>query len=271
MSTPSASARAAATGTSARTLPGTNSSALRRTSARSLPGTRRDALLDASMDALRDVGPVTLAIGPFAMLVGVTMTELEVPLVAGHLSSLLIFSGSVQLAALTLLHAGAGLTAILVTAAVLAARLLVYSAALAPRFSGQRAWFRWLGPHLLVDQTFALATARTELTDPDRFRRYWLTAGFSLGAVWMSLVGLGTVIGPVIGSGSALEVTAPALFVGMLVPRLRDRRTVAVAGMAAVAALALTPVPRGGGLPLAIAVAMTLGTVLRPVHEEVQR
>jgi predicted branched-subunit amino acid permease len=212
--------------------------------------------------ALRDLLPIVLAVAPFGLVVGMTIGEVGIAPGIGHLGSLLIFSGSAQLALLLIIDSGAGMATVLLTALVVSSRFVVYGAALAPSFRRQSRWFRWLGPHFLLDQTFGMATARTDLDDPDRFRAYWLTAGVGIGAAWIAATVGGSMLGSALPAGSPLEVAAPALFVGMLVPRLSDRRMVAAALVASGAAVALAGLPKGMGLPVAIVCGMFVGAVV---------
>ena len=83
-----------------------------------------------------------------------------------------IYGGSAQLAAVTLLDRGLGLLAVVLTTAVVNARLLLYSAALGDRFRSQPRLFRWLAPHFIIDQTYLMALSRPTL-EGTGFRRYW--------------------------------------------------------------------------------------------------
>ena len=140
-----------------------------------------------------------------------------------------------------------GVAVVVSSVVVINARLTLYAAALEPQFRRQPRWFRWLAPHFVVDQTFALATARDDLTDPVRFRRYWLSLGGLLGFVFVSLVATGAALGPRLASaGSALAFAPAALFLGLLVPRLTDRPGRAAAGAGAVVTGALLLI---GGAP----------------------
>jgi predicted branched-subunit amino acid permease len=218
-------------------------------------------------EAVRDVAPVALAVIPFGLVIAVTIVEQGLPLGIGYLSSLLIFAGSAQLAVLTLVGGGAGALAVVGAVAVINARLLVYGAALAPSFRRQPAWFRWLGPHLLVDQTYGLAAARTDLDDPARFRRYWLTIGAGIGTAWLVAIAAGLLLGPLLPASSPLDVATGALFVAMLVPRLSERRSMAVAAVAALVSVLGAGLPSGGGLPLAIVAGLVVGAIIAPKEE----
>jgi predicted branched-subunit amino acid permease len=212
-------------------------------------------------EALRDVVPILIGIAPFAMVIGVALGELKISQPMGIAASALIYAGSAQLAAMDLLSRGAGLLTVLLTVAVINARMLVYGAALEPRFRDQPAWFRWIAPQFIVDQTYVLAMNRPELAhDQERFRRYWLTTGGAIGLVWLGTIGTTLSMGSITGPESPLDFAAAALFIGMLVPKLAERRAwIAAAGAALVAGLA-SALPNGIGLLVGILAGMTLGS-----------
>ncbi len=65
--------------------------------------TAREALLKGA----RHMVPLVLPAWPFGMLIGVAIAESDVPNLAGFLSSSFMFAGAAQLAAISLLGAGA--------------------------------------------------------------------------------------------------------------------------------------------------------------------
>jgi predicted branched-subunit amino acid permease len=201
-------------------------------------------------DALRDVWPALLGLAPFGLVVGVTIAQSRFGPALGLGSAALFFGGTAHLAALTLLTAGAGPAAVLATVVVVNSRLALYGAALQPHFRSQPAWFRWLAPHLMIDQTYAIAAARPELAEPADFRRYWLTAGVAAEVVWLAGHAAGLLLGPVLSRDSPLQIAAPAVLVGLLAPQLR-RRPAAVAA-AVVTAAAASVLPRGVGLVVGV-------------------
>ena len=119
-----------------------------------------------------------------------------------------IFTLSVLL--FTLLASGAGVGTVVASVAVVNARLVLYAAVLEPRFRAQPGWFRWLAPHWIIEPTFALTTARDDLHDPTRFRRYWMALGALLAGAWTGLVALGVVVGPVLAEAAPVLAFAPA-------------------------------------------------------------
>lgn len=204
--------------------------------------------------ALRDLAPVVIGLAPFAILIGVTGVRSGAGGDTAVLSSVLLFGGSAQLTAITMSAGGAAAVAVIATTTLVNGRLLLYAAALETRFRNQPRWFRLLAPHLLVDPTYAMATRRTDLTDPARFRRYWLLAGGGLWVAWIGLTALGAALAPVLpSSSSVLGAAAPAMFLAILVPLLRTRPACSGAAVGGLVTAAASPLPDGLGLLCGIA------------------
>lgn len=199
-------------------------------------------------DAVRDALPILLGLAPFGVLIGVTIDQFAFDPAVGLVSAALLVGGTAHLTALTLLATGAAPLAVIAAVIIINARLMLYGAALYPRFRGQPRWFRWLAPHLLFDQTYAIAMARRELAGPARFRRYWLTAGGLILVGWMSAHVVGLLLGSVLPARSALDIAAPAVFVALLAPQLARRAAVIAASTAALVAAAASALPSGLGL-----------------------
>jgi predicted branched-subunit amino acid permease len=211
-----------------------------------------------------DVLPVVFSVMPFALVIGVAIARTaEVGGVLGVLASAGYYSGSAELASVGMVADGAGVVAVLGTTSLVNARLMVYGASLQPRFRDQPGWFRWLAPHFVIDQTYAIVSRRDDLGSPERFRAYWLAAGGTLGVGWLSTITAGIVLGPVLPDLAALEFAVPAVFLALLVPQLRTVDARRPAAVAAVGAVAAAPLPHGVGL-LAGVVAGFLPALLSP-------
>jgi predicted branched-subunit amino acid permease len=222
---------------------------------------RRRRVLDPV--ALRDVAPIALSLMPFAAVIGLAIAHATtVPVWAVLAAGPLLYSGAAHLALVTLLDGGAGPAAIVAAVVVINARLSLYGAAIAPRFHDQPGWFRWLGPHSLVDQTYALAEARPELGGGERFRHYWLTAGAVLLFGWMLAMTAAVPLADLVPDASPLGFASTAVFVALLVPRLRVRSARLPAVLAAGVAIVASELPYGLGL-LAGALAGLAPSLLR--------
>jgi predicted branched-subunit amino acid permease len=212
--------------------------------------------------AVRDTIPVALSVAPFGLVIGATGTQLGLAPIPDMAAAATVFAGAAHFAPLTMVAAGAGVLAALGTAVLINARLLLYSAALEPRFRGQPRWFRWFGPALLIDQTYLMVLGRDDLDEPARFRRYWLVAGGSLLAAWVAFVGLGGVLGPLLPAGSPLDAAAVVVLAGMLGPRLAAWRPALIALTALLVAVAGAPLPGGVGLVAGIVAGIATGALL---------
>jgi predicted branched-subunit amino acid permease len=209
---------------------------------------------------VRHMLPIAIPAIPFGMIIGIATAESAVPNLAGFLSASLIFGGAAQLAAVSLLGAGAPALSALSAALIVNTRHAMYSAALVPRFRGQPRWFRRFGPYLLIDQVFALASTNHD-DGPDEWRRYYLGAGIFAWVLWHGAVAAGILLGPVLPEGLDLSFTIPALFIGLLVPGLVRRPALLAAVCAAVVSAALWRIPNRGGILVGAAVGVAAGYV----------
>jgi branched chain amino acid efflux pump len=209
---------------------------------------------------LLDALPLYVPAIPFAFVIGLAITESGIPPLVGWSSSWLIFGGAAQLTLISLIGAGTAVSAAIVAALVVNARHLMYSAGLAPTFQRQPAWFRWLGPYVLIDQMFALMSVHLD-DDPDQFRTYYLAAGFTFWSLWQITTAIGLAIGPIVPLGWDIEFAVPILFIGLLVLGIDRWPKLAAAIVGAGVTYLCASIPNRGGL-LVGAVAGVLAGVL---------
>lgn len=202
---------------------------------------RRSALAGA-----RDMVPLLVPAVPFAFVLGLAIAESSVPNLAGWASSWLVFGGASQLTAVTLMAEGSGVVAAVIGALTVNARHVMYSAALVPRFRGQPAWFRRLGPYLLLDQVFAISSVRD--AEPRSWRAYYLGAGAFAWCLWQVAVALGVLYGPSLVTDVDVSFTVPAMFLGLLVPSLVRRPAAAAAIVGGLVTALFWQVPNRGGM-----------------------
>ena len=88
------------------------------------------------LDAVRDVTPIVLAYLPFGLALGATLAATRVSPSIAWSSSPLLFGGAAQLVSVQLLDTGANVIVVVLAALVVNARMLLYSAALAPHTAG---------------------------------------------------------------------------------------------------------------------------------------
>lgn len=208
-----------------------------------------------------DALPVFLPAVPFALVLGIAILESGILPALGWSSSALIYGGASQLTLLTLLGDGAAPGAAVTAALIVNARHLMYSAAMAPTFQQQPAWFRWAGSYFLIDQVFALTMLRIN-DEPQRFRAYYLSVGLTFWLLWLLFTAVALVAGPLLPQHWGLGFAVPVMFLGLLVIGI-DRWPKAVA--AAVAALVTwlaASLPHRSGLLLGAVAGVLTGLLL---------
>lgn len=205
--------------------------------------------------------PMIVPAIPFALVFGIVVGASGLPVWLGWSSSPLIFGGAAQITLISLLGEGASLAAAVTAALIVGARHLLYSVTMAPHFTHQPMWFRWLGPYVLIDQVFALMSIDVP-TDPVVFRHRFLTIGFTFWSFWVLATAIGIVIGPLVPERWDIAFAAPVLFMGLLAVAVDNWRKAVVALVAALITLQLAGLPNKGGLLVGACFGILLGTVM---------
>ena len=207
---------------------------------------------------LRDAAGVGLAVGVYGVAFGAAAVAAGLSVPQTATLSLAAFTGASQFALVGVLGAGGGALAALGGALLLGARNLLYGLRLAPLlgFGGPR---RLLAAQGVIDETTAMAVVRS---GPAAARlAFWATFA-SVYVVWNAATLAGSVGAQVLGDPAryGLDAAAPAAFLALLAPRLREaaaERRVAAGG--ALIAVLLTPLLPPGVPVLLAATAALLG------------
>jgi predicted branched-subunit amino acid permease len=201
--------------------------------------------------------PLFVPAVPFALVLGVAMTESAMPTAIAWSTNIVVFAGASQLATVSLAATATWLT-LVATASVINLRHVMYSAALSPRFADQPRWFRRLGPFLLIDQLFALVGPRAEMSSR-AWRRYYLAAGLFYFVSWMVVVTVGLVVGSSIPAAWRFDVAAALMFAGLVALGIADRPGVIAAVAGAVGCAIGLRAPNGSGILIGAIVGVVVG------------
>jgi predicted branched-subunit amino acid permease len=176
--------------------------------------------------------------------------------VAPIVMSATTFAGSAQFAAASILDDGGGVAAAVTAAVLLNARYAPISISVAAGFTGSPLR-RLLEAQLIVDESWAVSHRGGGRFD----HRVLLGAGLLLYPCWVGGTALGALGGELLGDPNdiGLDAAFPALFLALLYPMLRSRRTIAAALGGAAIALALTPITPPGVPIIAAAAACLVG------------
>ncbi|HTS21977.1 MAG TPA: AzlC family ABC transporter permease [Casimicrobiaceae bacterium] len=196
------------------------------------------------LDGVRDIAPMMLGVIPFGIVCGVGAIAAGASPLAALAMSMIMFSGAAQIVATQLLVAGAPFAVILLSCLVVSLRLLMYSAAMAPYLRPLDRRWRNLLSFVLTDQAFAATIQRFRNSkDLAANASYFLGSGGLLWVVWQLATVLGIVAGQVIPASWQLDFVVPLCFLAVLAPVLRDRVSVLVFAVAAIAVIALDAMP----------------------------
>src|SRR5215831_17984878 len=198
----------------------------------------------AFLEGIRDMSPMLLGIVPFGIVCGVGAVAAGASPIAALAMSMIMFSGAAQIVATQLLVAGAPFAVILLSCLVVSLRLVMYSAAMAPYLRPLDHRWRSLLSFLLTDQAFAQTIRRFRASgDLSGNASYFLGSGLFTWVIWQLATIVGILAGQVIPASWELEFAVPLCFLAVLAPLLRDRISLLVFVVAAVAVIALDAMP----------------------------
>jgi 4-azaleucine resistance transporter AzlC len=207
-------------------------------------------------DGARAVAPLAVAVLGFGISFGLLARSAGTGWVAPIVMSATTFAGSAQFAAVSILGAGGTVAAAVTAAVLLNLRYGPIGVSVAPLLEGP-AWWRFLHAQLVVDESWAVAAEGEGRFDP----RILVGAGLLLYVSWVAGTAIGALGGQALGDPKTLGLDAafPALFLALLLPQLRNRRTIVAAILGGAIALALTPVAPAGIPIIAASAACLLG------------
>ena len=210
---------------------------------------------------VRTAVSVGVASGAYGVSVGALGVAAGLSVTQTCALSVLMFTGGSQFALVGALGGGGSLLSGALSAVLLGARNGVYGVRLAPLLQVRGAQ-RFLAAHLVIDESTAVALGGEVHGVRAGRLGFWAT-GLSVFVLWNAATLLGALAGSEVGDPRdfGLDAAAPAAFLAMLAPRLRDRATWTIAVVSALVALAVVPlVP--AGVPVLVAALVPAVAVL---------
>ena len=192
---------------------------------------------------------VSFTVGLYGIAFGAAGIAAGFTLFQTCLLSLLTFSGASQFAVVGVLGAGGSAISGITTASLLGIRNALYGLRMAP-IMNLRGWKKIVGAQVTIDESTGVALGQSELGSQAMRQGFWLT-GMGVYLFWNLFTVVGALGAQAMGDPAAwgLDAAVPAAFLGLVWPRLTNKRERTLAVTAMALSLSLTPFV-AAGLPI---------------------
>jgi len=205
--------------------------------------------------------PTLMAICSWGLVTGIAMSKSVLTLPQALTMSLLCYAGSSQLAVLPLLAAKLPIWTVLLTAAMVNTRFVIFSAGLAPHFSYLPMWRRIVLGYFNGDVIYLLFQKKSFATGylPGKEAYFWGMA-VSSWLSWQVSSIIGILLASLIPDHWGLGLAGTLALLPIMVSAVATRSTLVAVGIAGVVALLAIDLPYRLALPLAVIAAIAAGS-----------
>lgn len=216
----------------------------------------------AVLEGVRDVTPMVIGVVPFGLAIGAAVGSSSLTTLQGIVSGPAILAGAAQLTTVEMIDGGAAAIVVVLSALMINARLLLYSASIAPWFRNEPLARRLLLAVPVIDQLHFTCVPRFERGDLDRAGRiaYYTGAATWLMSAWVITQTLAIVAGTRLPESVGLGVAAPLALAGLLAKSLDGRPAAVAAVAAATCAVAGASLPFRSAILAAALAGLAAGT-----------
>jgi predicted branched-subunit amino acid permease len=225
-------------------------------------------------EGFRTYSPTIMAILSWGLVTGIAMSKsvMTVPQALGM--SLLVYAGSSQLAVLPLLAAKLPLWTVLLTAAMVNTRFVIFSAGLAPHFAYLPLRRRLLVGYFNGDVIYLLFQKKNFATGyvPGKEAFFWGMAVASWVSWQVSSI-IGILLASLFPDNWGLSLAGTLALIPIMVSAISTRSTLAAVGVAGIVSLLAFDLPYRLALPLAVIAAIVAGSMadLMVEHADLRR
>jgi predicted branched-subunit amino acid permease len=226
----------------------------------------------AALAGARALIKFSFALVAWGLVTGVAMAKSGLTTVEAVGMSLLAFAGSAQLAVLPLIAGGVPVWVILLTAAIVNLRFVIFSAGIQPHFKEKIFWKRALLGYLNGDLTFVLFMAKYPQVSNDPLRLpYYLGLAIANWSVWQASSITGIFLASFVPETWGLGFAGTLALVAVVMPMLDKGSMRLAAGAAAVVAVLTVSLPFRLNLVLAVMAAVIVGMVTDRIVGKLRR
>ena len=188
---------------------------------------------------------IGLAISPFGLAFGALCAESGVGVWEALGFSSLVFGGSSQFAAVSVLADDGTVIAAVTAGLLLNLRSLAFGVSMAPSLKGSLLWRAGVS-QLMIDESTAIGSSQST----HELRRYgYLWGGLSVFVLWNATTLIGVSVlseAESLITDLGIDATIPAAFLGLIWNKLENARHIVVALIGAITALILIPITPAG-------------------------
>ena len=218
----------------------------------------------------RDILPMIVGAVPFGIIFGTLSVGAGLTIWQTIGMSVLVFAGSAQFIAVTLITGGVGALVVLLTTFIVNLRHALYSAAMQPFVRHLPS--RWRVPlaFWLTDEAFAVIQHRYARDDGSPHKHwFFLGAALTMYLSWQLATLAGIAFGQAVPNVAkwGLDFAMIATFIGIAVPMIRTRPQLASALVAGIVALLTWELPYKLGLIAAALAGIVVGVWLEQQAE----
>lgn len=224
-----------------------------------MPAWRRPEFVEGA----RDMSGIAPGVAAWGLVTGVAMANSGMGVPLAVVMSLLVFSGTAQLATLPLIVSGAPLWVVWATTACVNLRFVVLSAAWRPYFCEYPARLRWAVAYFSADLNFVLFMRRFPDPRPaaGQLPYFWGGSLVNWGS-WQVSSLVGIALADLVPGHWGIGFAGVLALVGLTCSMLVDRATWITAAVAASAAVAAYSLPLKLNIVVALAAAVAAGMLL---------
>lgn len=230
----------------------------------SLETTKRSEFLRG----VKDTVPLIIGAIPFGIIFGALAITAGLSVWAVLGFSLIVFAGSAQFVAASLVSQGAGVALIVLTTFIVNLRHGLYAASLGPYV--KKLPQCWLVPlaFWLTDESYAVVIQRYREADTSEYKHwYFLGSGLFMYVNWQICTVIGIVTGQSLAGISdwGLEFALVVTFIGIVVPLIVSRAMLLSAVVAGTVAVLLHSLPNQVGLMSGALAGIAAGVLVETV------
>jgi predicted branched-subunit amino acid permease len=224
--------------------------------------------LHLAIEGARDITPMVVGVIPLALAIGGAIGASSLSRAQAAFSAAAILAGTAQLATIDMLDGGVAPGIVIVSAILINARIILYSAALAPWFSELPLGRRLLLALPVIDQLHFTCTPRFSRGDLDAAGRtaYYVGAASWLVSAWVLTQIVAIMIGANIPAAVGLQLAAPLSLAGLLARSATSASSMSASLAGALLAVTCAAAPMHSSVLIATLAGIVVGRCIQQVE-----